>query len=137
MPKVFSKRLFNQRGITLIELIAVILILGIIAAVGVPVVFNQIEKANVSADVTKMGIINDAIARYTLLNNNVGPVPAIDATEKTIDNLVATLAEKESGTDHIGGPYLDEDFDTSLKQAGKKWKLNPADGPVTNVEIVD
>ena len=33
MPTILKKRLFNQRGITLIELIAVILIIGIIAAV--------------------------------------------------------------------------------------------------------
>ncbi|WP_067624726.1 prepilin-type N-terminal cleavage/methylation domain-containing protein [Alicyclobacillus acidiphilus] len=53
----------NEEGVTLIELLAVVVIMSIIAAVAVPVVIGQINNSKVKADVSDEGIIVDAIQR--------------------------------------------------------------------------
>ena len=49
MKKFLQKRLNNEKGLTLVELLAVIVILGIIAAIAVPsiggIIQNSREKA--------------------------------------------------------------------------------------------
>lgn len=130
MPKVFTKRLFNQRGITLIELIAVILIIGIIAAVGVPVVFNQIQGADAAALAANIDVVNGAVERYALLNGDYPQYAdagtGLDGTAKDPATLITLLKQAEKSTDpkFVGGPYLRADFafkdetKVKLKQTG-------------------
>ncbi|PFA64568.1 prepilin-type cleavage/methylation domain-containing protein [Bacillus sp. AFS015802] len=49
MLKKMKKMLKNERGLTLVELLAVIVILGIIAAIAVPSIGNIIEKSRTDA----------------------------------------------------------------------------------------
>jgi len=49
MLKKIGKRLKDQRGLTLVELLAVIVILGIIAAIAVPSIGKVIAKSNFDA----------------------------------------------------------------------------------------
>ncbi|WP_044339503.1 type IV pilin protein [Rossellomorea aquimaris] len=49
MLKKMKKMLKNERGLTLVELLAVIVILGIIAAIAVPSIGNIIEKSRADA----------------------------------------------------------------------------------------
>lgn len=49
MVEKFKQRLKNQRGFTLVELLAVIVILGIIAAIAVPSIGNIIAKSKFDA----------------------------------------------------------------------------------------
>lgn len=49
MFKNVKKRLKDQRGLTLVELLAVIVILGIIAAIAIPSIGNIIAKSNYDA----------------------------------------------------------------------------------------
>lgn len=44
-----GKRVKNEKGLTLIELLAVIVILGIIAAIAIPAIGNIIQKSKVDA----------------------------------------------------------------------------------------
>ena len=56
-----KKRLKNQKGLTLIELLAVIVILGIIAAIAVPSISGIIEKSKNDAAIAEaIQIINSA-----------------------------------------------------------------------------
>lgn len=49
MKKWLQKRLKNEKGLTLVELLAVIVILGIIAAIAVPSIGNIVENSRVKA----------------------------------------------------------------------------------------
>lgn len=49
MKKFLQKRLGNEKGLTLVELLAVIVILGIIAAIAIPAIGNIIENSRVKA----------------------------------------------------------------------------------------
>ncbi|MCG7345005.1 type II secretion system GspH family protein [Sporosarcina sp. ACRSL] len=49
MKKLLQKRLKNEKGLTLVELLAVIVILGIIAAIAVPSIGNIIQNSKLNA----------------------------------------------------------------------------------------
>ncbi|MBN3526280.1 prepilin-type N-terminal cleavage/methylation domain-containing protein [Paenibacillus apiarius] len=76
----------NEKGMTLIELLAVIVILGIIIAIAAVVIIGQFDKAKDTSDATSMKIVTDAAQRYILDN----PKEKIDENGKeiTMDALV-------------------------------------------------
>ena len=53
MKKFLQKRLKNEKGLTLVELLAVIVILGIIAAIAVPSIGNIVENSRVKALISR------------------------------------------------------------------------------------
>jgi type IV pilus assembly protein PilA len=60
MLKKMKKLLKNERGLTLVELLAVIVILGIIAAIAVPSIGNIIDNSKEDAQVAEALQIIDA-----------------------------------------------------------------------------
>lgn len=61
--KRWLERLKEKKGVTLIELLAVVVILAIIAAVAVPTVMGQISKSKIAADQSTESVIVDALTR--------------------------------------------------------------------------
>ena len=59
-----KQMLKNERGMTLIELLAVVVILGIIATIAGIAVVNASENAKQKADMTQISILKDAAQRY-------------------------------------------------------------------------
>jgi type IV pilus assembly protein PilA len=49
MKRFLQKRLNNEKGLTLVELLAVIVILGIIAAIAIPSIGNIIDNSRIKA----------------------------------------------------------------------------------------
>ncbi|SDN82955.1 prepilin-type N-terminal cleavage/methylation domain-containing protein [Paenibacillus sp. yr247] len=58
------KLLKNQKGLTLVELLAVIVILGVIAAIAVPAIGGVISNSKKNADTQTELLLHDAAVRY-------------------------------------------------------------------------
>lgn len=66
MNALTKKVLKNERGVTLIELLAVIVILGIIAAIAIPAVMSNFDNAKKNADAQTSSIVKEAVQRLLL-----------------------------------------------------------------------
>ncbi|MFE8703442.1 type II secretion system protein [Cytobacillus sp. FJAT-54145] len=86
MLKALKKRLKNERGLTLIELLAVVVILGIIAAIAVPSIGGIIKKTENDATVAEGIQIINAAKLYVTSN-----APTADSTDLTKDQLAGFL----------------------------------------------
>ncbi len=63
MSRVFTKPLRNQKGFTLTELIVVVAILGVLAAVATPSIIGYLNDAKVSTDEANATTIESTIMR--------------------------------------------------------------------------
>ncbi|HZG56052.1 competence type IV pilus major pilin ComGC [Paenibacillus sp.] len=92
------KVLKNQKGLTLVELLAVIVILGVIAAIAVPSIGGIIANSKSNADVQSEALLKDAAERYALDEN----LPTT-TTSVTVADLVANGYLKSAPTKQSNG----------------------------------
>ena len=105
MLKAIKKKLKDQRGLTLVELLAVIVILGIIAAIAVPSIGGIINKSRedaIKADalqilnaakmhVTENGIPTDALEKDDLETDYLDEVTTFDSYSVTVSGNTYSL----------------------------------------------
>ena len=94
----------NQKGFTLIEIIAVLIILGILAAVAVPKYLDLQDDARNSAAQSGIaevkGRLSSAYGTYVLRNNGAQPTTGISADLCGLAGLTCTDTETLLGDFH-------------------------------------
>jgi len=104
MLKAISKRLKKQDGFTLIELMVVVIILGILAAVAIPQFMGQAEKAKDQSARSEMRTIGTGIQLYYTEN---GKWPTAGKLSEIYTELEDHLGkESVPVADPWGGEYV-------------------------------
>jgi general secretion pathway protein G len=88
------------RAFTLVEVLIVVIVLGILAAIVVPQFSSASEDANISALKTNLQTIRAQLELYKLQHNSTYPTLANFTAQMT----VGTKADGTAGTDF--GPYM-------------------------------
>ncbi|MGH2405220.1 MAG: type II secretion system protein [bacterium] len=76
----------NEKGFTFVEVLAVVMLLGILIAVAMPQYFGAQGDARRNADLATMRAINSAVALYQFRNNGACPAQAGQATFASFAN---------------------------------------------------
>ena len=79
----------KDQGFTLIELLVVMIIIGILAAIAIPVFLNQRKKANDTAGKADVSTLGKEIATYYVDNNGVPVVTGPALGRYTVDGADA------------------------------------------------
>ena len=117
MMKLLKKRLKNEKGLTLVELLAVIVILAIVAAIAIPAIGNIIENSRYNA--VKADAINVLNAANLYFTENNGETTVTVETLKTQGFLDSEGKIPTTGqiTKAKGGHKLSA---SDIKYSGKK-----------------
>ena len=115
----------KQMGFTLIELVVVVMILGILAAVAAPKLLNTSSTAADNGLKQTLGVVRDAIERYAADHN--GSLPADPTTDLT------TYLRGPFPTCPVGGNAVVETTPnpgplTGKNTGGKAWLYSTLDG---------
>ena len=115
MFKALYKSTKSKKGFTLTELIVVVAILGILAAVATPSILNYLDDAKVSADNANARSIETAVARLV----TKGTVDLTPSTGDADADIVAAI------TAELGGTL------PTIQQSGMHFLLTRATGKIT------
>src|SRR5580698_77365 len=95
-----TRRRRGQAGVTLIEMLVVVVIIGLFVALVAPGMFRSADKARVTATKAQIEHLMTALGTYKL---DTGLFPA---TEQGLD----ALRTKPAGAATWNGPYMDKDI---------------------------
>ena len=149
MKKYLQKKLNNEKGMTLIELLAVIVIIAIIAAIAIPAIGNIIENSRVGAIKSDA---QNALAAANIYYTDNATAPSPVTVEKLQQenylqdtgslNITGTSIAKVSGGNTItgsgtdGGVKVDFLASTNADVSDTPNSSGDADGETTDTVTV-
>lgn len=145
MKKWLQKRLKNEKGLTLVELLAVIVILGIIAAIAVPSIGGLIENTRVKAQFSDGQNVLAAANLYFTENPNDSSISIEDLVgDNYLDNAGSFgdgnkgTVSKVKGGNQLNASTVGEKPTVTFTNATTAHisKADPKDGNSTFVTIV-
>jgi general secretion pathway protein G len=98
-PQRRSRKRRGQAGVTLIEMLVVVVIIGLFVALVGPQIFNQADKAKITATKAQINEFMTALGTYKL---EVGIFP-------TTEQGLQALRVKPEGVTQWAGPYMPKD----------------------------
>ncbi|MCI0469632.1 MAG: type II secretion system major pseudopilin GspG [Nitrospirae bacterium] len=96
---LFKKRLRDRAGFTLVELLVVMVIIGLLAALVAPRIFPKLGKGKQAAAKAQIELLGQALDQFRL---DVGSYPT---TEQGLNALM-----QNPGVEKWDGPYLKKDI---------------------------
>jgi type IV pilus assembly protein PilA len=119
----------KQDGFTLIEILVVVLIIGILAAVALPSFLGQTARANDAAAKTQVGTLQTAMKEFAMDNDGSykgATLAKLEATEPTLKDETTAVAKEVSGATATS-------FEIESEAVGSSdvYKLTSSNGEVT------
>ena len=98
----------NKKGFTLVEILIVVVILGILAAIVIPQFSDASTQSKLSSCQTTLQSLRSQIELYKIQHNDTPPALATFEDEMTLysDSSGTTAAAKDAASGIIYGPYV-------------------------------
>lgn len=122
-PKIVKK---TEGGFTLIELMIVVAIIGVLAAVAIPAYSNYVVKAKVGAALSSLASLQTAVANC--IQENGGSTALCTTNNGGIPTFTATKELDASGTNVTTGGVINAKFQSGVGTGvdGKSFKMTPS-----------
>lgn len=128
MLNLFYRALNNKKGFTLIEVLVVVAIIGILAALAAPMVLGRIDQARVSSDQALARQLTSAVEQW-IVDNELKEDPdeatgilapdSYEALAEYLDKASQDALPKDGDGNYISIPDVGADSGVSTKSRGK------------------